>query len=54
MHGLAGNRTVHEQQHLLPAEALKSLQHRLALRLSFPDVIRQFVRKGLLLTHIWA
>lgn len=54
MHGLAGNRTVHEQQHLLPAEALKSLQHRLALRLSSPDVTRQFVREGLLLTHIWA
>ncbi|MEI9539924.1 P-loop NTPase fold protein [Enterobacter cancerogenus] len=54
MHGLVGNRTVHEQQHLLPAEALQSLQHRLALRLSSPDVTRQFVREGLLLTHIWA
>lgn len=54
MHGLAGNRTVHEQQHLLPAEALKSLQHRLALRLNSPDITRQFVREGLILTHIWA
>jgi hypothetical protein len=54
MHGLAGNRTIHEQQHLIPAEALKLLQHRLALRLSSPDVTRQFVREGLLLTHIWA
>ena len=54
MHGLAGNRTVHEQQHLLPAEVLKSLQHRLALRLNSPDITRQFGQEGLLLTHIWA
>ncbi|UKJ23768.1 KAP family NTPase (plasmid) [Enterobacter mori] len=54
MHGLAGNRTVHEQQHLLSAEVLKSLQHRLALRLNSPDITRQFGQEGLLLTHIWA
>lgn len=54
MHGLAGNRTVHEQQHLLSAEVLKSLQHRLALRLNSPDITRQFGLEGLLLTHIWA
>nr|ELA0209310.1 pilA-like protein [Klebsiella aerogenes]ELA0230413.1 pilA-like protein [Klebsiella aerogenes] len=54
MHGLAGNRTVHEQQHLLSAEALKTLQHRLALRLNSPDITSQFCQDGLLLTHIWA
>ncbi|WP_338628703.1 P-loop NTPase fold protein [Enterobacter sp. JJBC] len=54
MHGLVGNRTVHEQQHLLSAEVLKSLQHRLALRLNSPDITRQFDQEGILLTHIWA
>lgn len=54
MHGLAGNRTVHEQQHLLSAEVLKSLQQKLALRLNSPDITRQFGQEGLLLTHIWA
>lgn len=36
------------------AEGLKSLQHRLALRLNSPDITRQFGQEGLLLTHIWA
>lgn len=51
---LAGNRTVNEQQHVLPAEVLKSLPRRLALRLNSPDVTRQFDREVMLLIHVWA